>query len=74
MQNYNLFAELLPIQSSIAGQARHKETSLNELTQMEISSNKITLLYIKKINRERRVTKMSYKRPQMSFETTLSKR
>ena len=37
MQNYNnLFAELLPIQSSTAGWARYKETSLNELTQTEI--------------------------------------
>lgn len=48
MQNYNLIAVLLPIQSSTAGQAGQKETSLNELTQMEISRNKITLLYIKK--------------------------
>ena len=37
MQNNNLFAELL---SSTSGQAWHKETSLNELTQMEITAKR----------------------------------
>ena len=35
-----MFVELLPIQSSTLGQARHKETSLNELIQMEITAKR----------------------------------
>ena len=58
-----MLAELLPIQSSTSGQARHKETSVNELIQMEIErikAKKTLTENLKKKNSVKWVAKMSH--------------